>query len=595
MVERSETAGSQRMAIDPIRRELIRNALVTIADNMVVTVIRTARSTLVKNNMDFSSSVCDADGDMVAQGLALPSHLGATMPALRGCLDYFGDDLDPGDILANNDPYSGGSHLPDVFMFLPVFADDEVVCILSLILHHMDMGGRVAGGNAADSNEIFEEGLRIPPCKIQIGGEPNPTVIRFIEHNVRLSATVLGDIRAQIAALNAAGREMRKVVAEYGVQEFRSYLKEIVDYTERLARASIAELPDGTVEFTEWNDDDGVGNGPIKLHVRLTVEGDEITADFSGTAPQMGGAVHPNFPFTVSCTYAALRTVLKADMPNNAGFYRPIKVIAPEGVWVNPRFPAAVGARGQGGYRVRSLILGVLAQLLPERMPACPGGSEFGIAVAGKDEADKRFIHLEFHNMTGHGGGPDRDGQDGGPYCLGNLANTPVEFIEAENPLMVEAYGFLPDTGGAGKYRGALGILRQYRLLADEAMVNLRSDRHLYPCWGLFGGKGGAVARSCRISEGREEEMPSKFVLNFKKGDVLRAEMAGSGGYGYPLDRDPAAVGEDVRQEKVSIEHALAEYGVVVDAETLEVDGPATEKERRRRGPAAGSRPDGGG
>jgi N-methylhydantoinase B len=307
----------------------------------------------------------------------------------------------------------------------------------------------------------------------------------------------------------------------------------------------------------------------------------------------MGGAVHPNFPFTVSCTYAALRTVLKADMPNNAGFYRPIKVIAPEGAWVNPRFPAAVGARGQGGYRVRSLILGALAQLLPERMPACPGGSEFGIAVAGKDEADNRFIHLEFHNMTGHGGGPDRDGQDGGPYCLGNLANTPVEFIEAENPLMVEAYGFLTDTGGAGKYRGALGILRQYRLLADEAMVNLRSDRHLYPCWGLFGGKGGAVARSYKISEGGEDEMPSKFVLDFKKGDVLRAEMAGSGGYGDPLDRDPAAVGEDVRQEKVSIAHGLAEYGVVVDAETLEVDGPATENERRRRGPTATSRPDG--
>jgi N-methylhydantoinase B len=394
-----------------------------------------------------------------------------------------------------------------------------------------------------------------------------------------------------MAALNAAAREMAKLVAEYGVQEFRPALKDIVDYTERLARASIAALPDGTVEFTEWNDDDGAGNGPIKLHVRLTVEGDEITADFSGTAPQMGGAVHPNFPFTVSCTYAALRTVLQADMPNNAGFYRPINVIAPEGVWVNPRFPAAVGARGQGGYRVRSLILGALAQLIPDRMTACPGGSEFGIAIAGKDEAGKRFIHLEFHNMTGHGGGPDHDGQDGGPYCLGNLANTPVEFIEAENPLSVEAYGFIPDTGGAGKYRGALGIVRQYRLLADEAMMNLRSDRHLHPCWGLFGGKGGAVARSCKISADGEEEMPSKFVLTFKKGDALRAEMAGSGGYGDPLDRDPAAVGEDVRQEKVSIGHALAEYGVVVDAKTGAVDGPATETERRRRGPA---RPEGG-
>ena len=574
--------GNERAEIDPVKRELIMNALVTIADNMVVTVIRTARSTLVKNNMDFSSSVCDANGEMVAQGLALPSHLGATMPALRGCLDYFADDLQPGDILANNDPYSGGSHLPDVFMFLPVFADGTLVCILSLILHHTDMGGRVPGGNAADSNEIFEEGLRIPPCKIQVGGEPNPTVLRFIEHNVRVREKVLGDIRAQMAALNAAGRQMGKLVAAHGVREFTSYLTEIVDYTERLARASIAALPDGEVEFTEWNDDDGVGHGPIKLHVRLTVKGDEITADFTDTAPQMGGAVHPNFPFTVSCTYAALRTVLQADMPNNAGFYRPIKVTAPEGVWVNPRFPAAVGARGQGGYRVRTLILGALAQLMPGRMPACPGGSEFGIVIAGKGADRQPFLHLEFHNMTGHGGGPDRDGQDGGPYCLGNLANTPVEFIEAEIPVLIEEYGFVPDTGGAGRYRGALGISRQYRLLADEAMVNLRSDRHLHPCWGLFGGKGGAVARSFKITDGKREVVPSKFILNFKKGDVLRAEMAGSGGYGDPFEREPSAVLEDVRQDKVSIAHAAAEYGVVIDLDTLEIDGRATERTRRR-------------
>ena len=198
------------MQIDPFRRELVKNGLTTIADNIVVSVIRTARSTLVKNGMDFTSSVCDAHGEMVAQGLALPSQLGATMPALRGCLDYFGDDLQPGDIIVNNDPYSGGSHLPDVFMFLPVFAQGERVAILGLVLHHTDMGGRMAGGNAADSNEIYEEGLRIAPCKIQVRGEPNSTVLRFIEHNVRVADTVLGDIRAQMAALNGAGEELRK-------------------------------------------------------------------------------------------------------------------------------------------------------------------------------------------------------------------------------------------------------------------------------------------------------------------------------------------------------------------------------------------------
>ena len=569
------------MQIDPFRRELVKNGLTTIADNIVVSVIRTARSTLVKNGMDFTSSVCDAHGEMVAQGLALPSQLGATMPALRGCLDYFGDDLQPGDMIVNNDPYSGGSHLPDVFMFLPVFAQGERVAILGLVLHHTDMGGRMAGGNAADSNEIYEEGLRIAPCKIQVRGEPNSTVLRFIEHNVRVADTVLGDIRAQMAALNGAGEELRKLISDFEVAEFKAYMKDIVDYTERLARASIAALPDGEVEFTEWNDDDGVGHGPIRIHVKLKVEGDEITVDFSGTSPEMGGALHPNYWFTVSITYAALRTVLQADMPNNAGFYRPIKVIAPEGSWVNPRFPAAVGARGQGGYRLRSLILGALSQLVPERIPACTGGSEFGLVMAGNDENRKPYIHLEYHNITGHGGGPDRDGQDAGPYCLDNNANTPVEVIEAENPILVEEYGFIRDTGGAGRYRGSLGIARQYRLLADEALVNVRSDRHLHSPWGLCGGNGGAAARTLKITNGGEEEMPSKFIATFKRGDVLRAEMPGSGGFGDPLERDPGAVCEDVRQEKVSIEHALAEYGVVIDPDTREIDVTSTQESRR--------------
>lgn len=570
------------MQIDPFRRELIKNGLVTIADNMVVRVIRTARSTLVKNGMDFTSSICDADGDMVAQGLALPSQLGATMPALRGCLDYFGDDLDAGDILVNNDPYTGGSHLPDVFMFAPVFSEGERVAILGLVLHHTDMGGRMAGGNAADSNEIYEEGLRIPPSKIQVRGMDNPTVLRFIQHNVRVADKVLGDMRAQMAALNGAATEMQKLIADFGVREFKAYMKDIVDYTERLARAGIAALPDGEVEFTEWNDDDGVGNGPIKIHVKLKVEGDEITADFTGTSPEMGGALHPNYWFTVSITYAALRTVLPPDMPNNAGFYRPIKVIAPEGSWVNPRFPAAVGARGQGGYRLRSLVLGVLSELIPDRIPACTGGSEFGIVFAGTEANRKPFLHLEYHNITGHGGGPDRDGQDAGPYCLDNNANMPVEVIEAENPLMVEEYAFIPDTGGAGKYRGSLGIARQYRLLADEALVNLRSDRHLHKPWGLQGGEGGAVARSLKIADGKTEELPSKFIKRFKKGDVFRAEMPGSGGYGDPLARDPKAVLEDVRQEKISLAHAREAYGVVIDPKTLEIDAEATKRARRR-------------
>jgi N-methylhydantoinase B len=576
------TPDSRASAIDPIRLELIKNALEMISDNMMVSVLRTSRSTLVKANMDFSASICDANGTMVAQGLALPGHLGATMPALAGCLEYFGEDIAPGDILASNDPYAGGSHLNDIFMFKPVYEGRDRICFVGLILHHTDLGGRVAGGQAADSNEIQQEGLRIPPSKIYEAGHPNKTLLRMIEHNTRVPETVLGDVRAQIAALEIAGKEVIKLTDTYPVVELKRYMSALVDYTERLVRSAIGELPDGEAEFTEWNDDDGVGSGPVELRVKVSITNDEIVADFTGTSPQRGGALHPNYWFTASLTYAALRAVLPPDIPNNAGFYRPITVVAPEGSWVNPRFPAALGARGQGGYRVRTVVTGALAKLFPERMPACPGGNEFGLSVTGLTPERKRFLHVEFHNVTGRGGGPDQDGQDAGPYWLGNLSNTPIEVIEAENPLLVEAYGFLPDTGGPGKYRGALGMVRQYRMRNDEAVVQQRADRHVFPCWGIFGGKPGALSRSFFIRDGVAEPAPGKFVRSMRKGEVFRSEMAGSGGYGDPLERDPEAVAEDIRQDKLSIEHARDEYGVVVDPDSLTLDAKGTVATRAR-------------
>ncbi|MDP6342095.1 MAG: hydantoinase B/oxoprolinase family protein, partial [Alphaproteobacteria bacterium] len=311
--------------MSPIKRELIRNALVTIADNMIVTVIRTSRSIVVKNNLDFSSCVCDADGQLVAQGLSLPVHLGAMMPALKGCLDYFGDDIQRGDIMASNDPYSGASHLNDIFMFTPIFAPNgDRIAFVCLILHHTDMGGRVPGGNATDSTEIFQEGLRIPPSKIYVAGEPNTTLFRIIETNVRVPEMVIGDVRSQIAALQVAERELIKLFDDYDPAELKAYMTDLIDYSERLTRAGIAALPDGEVEFTDWNDDNGMLDGePVKFQVKLTVKGDEMVVDFTGTSPQTSGATNPNFWFTVSCTYAAIRTVLGPDIHNNAGVFRP--------------------------------------------------------------------------------------------------------------------------------------------------------------------------------------------------------------------------------------------------------------------------------
>lgn len=551
--------------IDPIRRELLKNALVTISDNALVAVVRTARSSNVKHSMDFSAAIMDGQGQLIAQGLAVPPHLGALMPAIKGCLDHFGDDIRPGDVIGSNDPYSGCSHLNDIFTFKPVFKDGQRVAFVGLILHHTDLGGRVPGGNASDSNEIFEEGLRIPPVKFCEGSVPNPMVLRFIEFNSRVPERVLGDLKAQLAALNQAEAELHKLLSAWETPKFLAYVTSLVDYSEQLTRAGLRALPDGEVEFEEWNDDDGVHQGPFRMHLKLTKRGDEILCDFSGTPPQSGGAIHANLAFTTSCVYAAIRTLLPSDVPTNAGMYRPIKVVVPPGTLLSAQFPAAVGSRGQIGFRVRTIVLGALGKLAPNRLPACPGGSEFAMAASSHDADGRRSVHLEFHNTTGNGGGPDQDGQDAGPYCIGNLANIPVELIEAENPIRVEEYAFLPNTGGAGKYRGALAIVRQYRFLAPEMLIQVRSDRFKSQPWGLYGGHPGTAARAfMNPSTDAELKLPSKFVRVVSQDDVFRAEMAGSGGYGNPVDRDPAAVLEDVRQGKMSVEHAAQVYGVVI-------------------------------
>lgn len=539
--------------IDPVRRELLKNALVTTADNALVMVTRTARTSNVKNSMDFSAAICDGKGRLVAQGLAVPVHLGVVMPALEACLEHFGDDICEGDVLASNDPYSGCSHLNDIFTFKPVYLNGERVAIVSLILHHSDLGGRVPGGNAADSMEIFEEGLRIPPVKIVEKGKVNDTLMRIIEFNTRVPDRVMGDVRAQLAALDQAAAEVEQLARDWQPDILVAYLEDLIDYAETLTRNEIAALPDGEVEFEEWNDDDGVGNGPIRIHLKLTKKGSDIWCDFSQTDDDKGGAVHCNRAFTVSCTYAAIRTVLGPHIPNNAGLYRAIHVTTRAGTFVDVKYPAAVGSRGQVGFRLRSIVLGALALLLPGRMPACAGGSEFAIAASGNDASGRRFLHLEFHNNTGLGANPDSDGQDAGPYCIGNLANVPVELIEAENPIRIDEYGFLPDSGGAGRYRGALGLVRQYRILADDVQVQVRSDRFKSQPFGLFGGEPGARARSIlNPGTGHEEQLPSKFIRRFNAGDVLRFEMAGAGGYGPKEERDPLAIAEDIRQGKVT-------------------------------------------
>jgi N-methylhydantoinase B len=568
---------------DPLAFELIKNALAGIADGMAVTVVRTARSFVVKQSMDFSTALCDANGELTAQGMCVPLHLGAMPPALRGVLDRYQGRFEPGDIYIVNDPYSGGSHLPDIFLFKPIFVEQTLASFACVIAHQTDIGGRVSGGNACDNTEIYQEGLRIPPLKLFERGVPNEAIFALLEKNVRVPDKVLGDVRAQIAALHMGERDFLQLVQEYGLQDLQGYMTELLDYTERFTRSEIETLPDGEYSFTEYIDDDGIDPGPIRIELALTIAGDTITADFTGTSPQCKGSIQPNLPATKAMVYAAIRCVLDPAIPNSGGYFRPIQVIAPEGTFVNPVHPAAVAARALGARRVAQAVFGALTKALPGKIFAAWGGGEFGISIGGYYANRKPFVHLEFHNDASWGGGPHKDGLDGHPGPMSNLANQPVELLEAEQPIRIDQYGFVPDTGGAGKYRGGLAMVRDFRLL-EEATLQIRSDRHKNLPYGLYGGKPGTPASGILNPATENKAMPSKFLMTAQPNDVFRMILAGAGGYGNPLERDPERVAEDVREEKLSIDYARREYGVVIDTQTLEVDDSATRALRQQRG-----------
>ena len=310
-------------ATDPVTREIIKNALMSAADTMAVVVVRTARSHNIKHGMDFATFLFTADGQQVAQGLTIPIHLGAMPPALEAVMNTYGDDIRPGDIFANNDPYQGASHLPDIFLFKPIFLHDTLVGWSCGIGHQTDIGGRVPGGNACDSTEIYQEGLQIPPIKLFDEGVLNGAVWRIIEKNVRIPDKVLGDLQSLITACRFGERDLLRLVNEYGLEEMESYMTDILDNTEKLTRAEIAALPQGEWEFTDYIDNDGIDPQPIAIHARIKITGDQVYVDFDGTSPQTRGAINPTFSYTKSCVYAATKCVIDSSIPSNSGFFGP--------------------------------------------------------------------------------------------------------------------------------------------------------------------------------------------------------------------------------------------------------------------------------
>ncbi len=567
-------------AHDPIEFELFKNAIFSIADEMALTITRTTYSGVLKDNMDFSTAFADANGKLVAQGLTLPGHLGSIPTALDATLRHFADDMQPGDIFIMNDPFDGGMHLPDIFIFQPIYVDGTCLAFAATICHHTDVGGRVAGSNASDSTEIYQEGLRIPPLKLYQAGTRNETLMALIEKNVRVPIKVFGDLRAQLAACHIAERQFLELVERYGADKVERYMQEVIDYAERLTRAAISALPDGEFSFEDWIDDDGIDYGkPIRLFVKLTKQGDSLKADWTGTAPQVKGAINNTLSFTKAATYCAIRSVLPGAIPNNEGVFRAIEVVAPAGTIANMVLPGACAARGLTGFRMVDCCFGALAMMVPDKVYAASDGGNTGVSIGGYHADRTPFIYVDFTCGT-WGGRPFADGLDGNSNMFANMASTSVEVTEAEHPIEILAYEFVPDKAGAGKYRGGTPYRRDYRFLEEEAVLQVRSDRRDIRPYGLYGGQPGKPSWNFLNPDGENRLLPSKLTMNIHRGDVFRHEVAGAGGWGDPLERDPAAVLRDVINEMISAAAAAADYGVVVDLANRTVDAAKTERRR---------------
>lgn len=552
---------------DPILLEVFRNAFETIADQMALILMRTAHSPIVRDAMDFSTALCDASGRNLAQGLTTPMHLGSFYDAMRHLIRQYDGRIHPGDVFIGNDPYlASGQHLPDIYVVRPVFHGERLCGWACTIAHHVDVGGLVPGSNSLAAVEIHQEGLRLPFLKLVDRGVESEMLMDVIAANVRVPDQVLGDVHAQMSACLAGEREYSSVLQRYGADVVIDYGDALQAYSERMARAAIASIPDGVYRFEDHIDGLGDLPVPVVFRVEVTVHGDEITVDWTGTSEQVKGGINAPISFCKSNVYAALRSVMPAEVPNCHGYTLPIHVVAPEGTVLNARYPAPCGARGITGYRIVDCIFGALAQAVPDRVAADGAGGSTLPSFGGFD-GKRRFVFSECVMGT-WGATSAHDGQEGVPHMASNQANVPVEMIEADYPIRIERYGFAADTGGPGRHRGGLGLVREYRILADDIYFGVRSDKSVYAPHGLFGGHAGAPAENRIRSASGDEALPPMptRAITLQTGDLYRHVMAGGGGYGDPFEREPERVRADAIDGKVSVEHARDAYGVVLGA-----------------------------
>jgi N-methylhydantoinase B len=578
--------------IDPILLEVLRNRLDTIADEMELTLLKSAASPIVKEGLDASAALFNVRGETVAQAAAIPIHLGALQFAARRIVRAFPPErMQEGDAFLLNDPYDGGTHLPDITLAVPVFVDGRAVALACTMCHHQDVGGRTPGSVPTDATELYQEGVIIPPTQLFRAGALDENLFALLSRNVRLPEVFTGDLMAQVAAGRLGGLRLRELFAAHGTETVLGYVEELLARAERLTRAQIETIPDGAYAFEDWLDDDGVDIGQrVKIAVTVRVAGSGMTFDFTGTDPQVRGPFNSVPASTMSAVYYAVRAIADASIPNNGGCFRAVDAVLPEGTVVNPRPPAPVSCRTATIKRIADTILGALVRALPGRLPAANSGTLLVMAFGGRDpETGRTFVASELA-AGGMGARPGKDGLDVIETDVSNCMNIPVESVEMNFPLRIPRLSLWADSGGAGRRRGGLGLEKVFEATTTDVTISHRGERFASTPWGLEGGAPGVSAHAFIVRrDGTREDLPSKKMIVLRPGDQLWEYIAGGAGHGDPLDREPGLVLADVLDGKVTPAAARGAYGVVLTAEGDIVDERATKDTREALRAARGA------
>jgi len=568
-------------AKDPITMSVIYNRLLTINQEMGVTMINTSISPIFAEVHDFSCAICDWENRIVAQIDGVPSHTASAMESVKAITEYFKGDIHDGDVFILNDPYTGGTHLPDITIVKPVYYEGELQFIAINRAHHGDVGGIEPGSYSPNATELFQEGIRIPPVRLYRDNKPIMDVADMIRMNTRLPDALWVDMKAMVASCRVAEKRIIELLEKYGIQKTRETIEDIHEYAERRMRMEIEKLPDGVYEGETHLDSDGFSENPIRIKTRITIKGDEAWVDFDGSDSQATGFVNSPLANTETCVYVAfLTTVTTPDIPHNQGVYRPIHISAPEGSIVNPQFPAPVAACTlDTACAILEACWMALSDVLPDRVPA--GWNRWnGALISGIDPRTEEFYVM--FGFNGFGGAGGMSGMDGRHYIgdgidLGGLIAPNIETNETDYPHITEFNEFTTDSCGHGEFRGGCGARYRIRMYDDSPNLVMFGDGRVFPPYGLFGGKPG-TPNMAYINEGLEGErlLASKEAAELTGGTTYSSYPSGGGGWGDPLNRDPELVRIDARNGIISEKSAHEIYGVVFTGDTFEIDKEKT-------------------